>query len=63
MNGFYNKVIEILKRYGFRLVRHGKGDHEIWGNGNVNVTVDRHTRSRFTANKTLKDAGISERIR
>lgn len=63
MNGFYNKVIEILKRYGFRLVRHGKGDHEIWGNGNVNVTVDRHTRSRFTANKTLKDVGISERIR
>lgn len=63
MNGFYNKVVEILRQHGFRLVRQGKGDHEIWGNGNVNVTVDRHTKSRFTANKILKDAGLSERIR
>lgn len=63
MNGFYKQLTEILKRYGFRFLRSGKGDHEIWGSGTISVTVDRNTRSRFTANKVLKDAQIPERIR
>lgn len=63
MNGYYSQVIEILKRHGYILVRRGKGDHEIWGNGKTHITVDHNTRSRHTANKTLKDAGLSERIR
>ena len=37
MNGYYKQLTEILRKYGFRCIRKGKGDHEIWGNGKVGV--------------------------
>jgi hypothetical protein len=45
-------------------VRHGKGDHEIWYSpiSNRNFTVDAGVKKLFSANATLKQAGIDERI-
>ena len=45
MNGFYKQLIAILKQNGFRYIRQGKGDHEIWGNGKIERPVDRNSRS------------------
>lgn len=40
--------------------RDGKGDHEIWYSPITKryFTVDRGTKSRHTANETLKQAGL-----
>jgi hypothetical protein len=62
MNGYYKQLTEILRKYGFRCIRKGKGDHEIWGNGKVARPVDRNSRSRHTANEVLKQCGIKEKI-
>lgn len=50
----------ILTAHGCRFARHGKGDHEIWYSPitDRNITVDARTHNRFTANATLKQAGI-----
>ncbi len=62
MNGFYKQLTEILRRHGFRLLRSGKGDHEVWGNEKLKLTVDRNGRSRHTANSILRQFGIKEKI-
>lgn len=62
MNGYYQQVIEVLTRYGFSLVRHGKGSHELWGKGSRTVTVSRNCESRHTANSIMKQAGISHKF-
>jgi hypothetical protein len=62
MNGFYKQLKEILKRHGFQIIRQGRGDHQIWGNGKVQCPVDRNCRSRHTANAVLKQCGIDEKI-
>lgn len=57
---FGPKLKRVLRANGCTFVRHGKGDHEIWRspiNGRT-FTVDASTRNRFTANATLKQAGI-----
>lgn len=62
MNGFYKHLTEILKRNGFRFLRPGRGDHEIWGNGKIQRPVDRNSRSRHTANAVLKQFGLKDRV-
>jgi predicted RNA binding protein YcfA (HicA-like mRNA interferase family) len=49
-----------LKENGCRLVRSGKGSHEIWFSpiSERHVTVPRSTKSRHTANEVLKEAGL-----
>ena len=46
------------------MVRQGKGDHEIWysPHTDTNFPVDQSIKSRHTANKTLKDAGLPKRF-
>jgi predicted RNA binding protein YcfA (HicA-like mRNA interferase family) len=61
MNGFYEAVIEILKRYGYQKVR-SKGSHEIWGNGTRHQTVSKNMPSRHTANAIMKQAGLPDRL-
>ena len=61
MGGAYGRDLKrILLDHGCRFVRHGKGDHEIWFSpiSNLHFTVDAGTRNRFTANGSLKQAGI-----
>ncbi|MCC7346923.1 MAG: type II toxin-antitoxin system HicA family toxin [Variibacter sp.] len=60
MADFYRELIAILRAHGCRLVRAGKGSHEIWFSpiSEKHVTVPRSTKSRRTANEVLKQAGI-----
>jgi len=46
------------------LLRHGKGDHEVWINDATDrrVSLDRGTRSRKTALRILKQAGIKAKL-
>ncbi|HPD83552.1 MAG: type II toxin-antitoxin system HicA family toxin [Alphaproteobacteria bacterium] len=62
--GYYKKVVEILERNGCSFHRQGKGDHEIWVSplSSRPFTVDKVLLSRHTANATLKDAGIDEKV-
>lgn len=62
MNGFYEQLTKILKREGFALLRQGKGSHEIWSRGSVNVSVPCNCKSKWTANGILKDAGLRDRL-
>ncbi len=44
MNGYEKQVKELLLKQGYRLVRTGKGSHEIWASENgVSVTVNHGT--------------------
>ncbi|HET7606609.1 MAG TPA: type II toxin-antitoxin system HicA family toxin [Sphingomicrobium sp.] len=64
VQGYGKLVKRILREHGFELLRSGKGDHEIWWNPQTKrqVTVDGGTRSRYTAQETLKQAGIKVRV-
>jgi len=50
----------LLEEAGCRFHREGRGDHEIWFSpiSDRYFTVDRGTKSRHTANETLKQAGL-----
>ncbi len=60
MGGFLRDLKKKLKAGGCEYVRPGKGDHEIWYSpvSKQNFTVDHGTKSRHTANETLKQAGL-----
>lgn len=64
MADFYRELAAILRENGFKLLRPGKGSHEIWANPGANkqVTVPRSTKSRHTANDVLKQAGLPKRF-
>ena len=60
MSGYTREVRAILLQHGCRLIRQGRGDHEVWESplNGERFTVDGDIRSRHTANGTLKDAGL-----
>ena len=60
--GFDRELRKLLVEAGCRLVRQGKGDHEIWYSpvSERHFTVDRGVTSRHTANATLKQAGLAK---
>ena len=62
--GYGREVERILAAHGCTFVRHGKGDHEIWYSpiSVRHITVDAGMKKRFTAEGTLKQVGIKERI-
>ena len=61
MAEYEKKVRQVLSSYGCYFSRHAKGDHDIWFSPIVNdtVTVDGKIKSRHSANRILKDAGIN----
>lgn len=61
MNGFYSRVIEVLKQHGFELHRQ-KGSHQSWCKAALCVTVSTNCESRHTANAIMKRAGIDFRF-
>ena len=65
MGDYTRDTKEILSKHGCYFKRQGKGDHEIWHSPitNGSVAVDSAINTKVSANKTLKDAGIKERIR
>jgi len=56
------EVKKVLKRAGCRLVRQGKGDHEIWFSpvSEKHFPVDGNIKSRHTANSVLRQAGLAK---
>ena len=64
MADFSRKVKIILVKNQCHFVRYGKGDHEIWYSPITaqNLTVDSKITKRSSAIKTLKKAGINERV-
>lgn len=60
MDNFAKPLKKLLSEAGWRLLRSGKGDHEIWCDpeGGRNVSVDSSIKSRHTANGILKQAGL-----
>ncbi len=63
MNGYEKLVKEQLLKHGYKLVRIGKGSHEIWASEKgVPVTVNHDCKSRHTANSIMKAAGIAHRF-
>ncbi len=58
------ELVRILRDYGCRFERQGKGDHEIWFSPITNrrFVVDQKIKSRHTANAALKQAGIGKRF-
>jgi HicA toxin of bacterial toxin-antitoxin, len=63
-SAYYRELKRLLLEHGCTFVRHGKGDHEIWFSpiSKRNFTVDAGTRKRFTANASLKQAGIDAKV-
>ncbi|MGR3436390.1 MAG: type II toxin-antitoxin system HicA family toxin [Shimia sp.] len=64
VRGFYRDVTRILAANGFRMVRQGKGSHEIWRNEVLDrqTTVERTIMSRTLANQILTQVGLKDRI-
>jgi hypothetical protein len=60
MASFLKELKDRLKAAGCHFHRNGKGDHEIWFSpvNNAYFTVDCGTKSRHTANESLKQAGL-----
>ena len=56
----YPGLVRLLKAAGCRLVRQGKGSHEIWFSpiSKRTFSVPRDTRKLHTANRILRDAGL-----
>lgn len=64
MAGFLKELKALLVAAGCQFVRQGRGDHEIWFSpiSNQHFTVDCGTKSRHTANETLKQAGLDKKF-
>ncbi|WP_093030650.1 type II toxin-antitoxin system HicA family toxin [Roseovarius azorensis] len=60
MADFYKELVKLLLEAGCYFVRPGKGDHAIWYSpiSCRHFTVDHGSKSRHTANETLKQAGL-----
>ena len=64
MSDYTQEVYRLLASHGCKLVRRGKGDHNIYFSPitNKNVSVDGKITIRHMANKVMKDAGIEYRF-
>ena len=64
MADYTRKVKQILSAHGCCFLRQGKGDHEIWFTPILNkpFTVDGSIKKRISANETLKDAGVNQKV-
>jgi predicted RNA binding protein YcfA (HicA-like mRNA interferase family) len=60
MADFYPQLVALLLAEGCRMVRPGKGSHEIWHSPITqrNFSLPKTTKSRHTANEVLKQAGL-----
>ena len=59
-SNLYPELVRLLKKAGCKLVRQGKGSHEIWYSpvSYRNFSVPRDPRKPHTANAVRKDAGL-----
>jgi len=64
MADYTRKVKKLLSDNGCYRVRQGKGNHEIWYSPltDKNVTVAGGIEKKSTANRTLIQAGVTQRV-
>jgi predicted RNA binding protein YcfA (HicA-like mRNA interferase family) len=62
MNGYYELVVKFLKQHGFSLLRQTGGSHQVWSNGQRNVTVSTNCYSCHTSNAIMRQAGVQHRF-
>ena len=64
MADYTRQVKKLLSQNGCYFVRYGKGDHEIWHSPITegNITVDSRIWKRSSANRTLKNAGVNQKV-
>ena len=64
MADYTRQVKKLLSDNGCCFRRHGKGDHEIWFSPITGkpFTVDGSITKRTSANETLKDAGVAQKV-
>ncbi|MCQ8184013.1 type II toxin-antitoxin system HicA family toxin [Parvularcula maris] len=63
VEGFYKQMIAALRDEGFRYWKPGKGSHEKWiRDSDRKVVLVSRSKSRHTANETMKQAGIDKRF-
>ena len=62
MATYEKRVHKLLKAAGFRVVRNPRGSHVIWGKDGHGVSVPAKIKSRATANKILKEAGLIHKV-
>jgi len=62
MSDYGRDVRKILRENDCSFLRQGRGDHEVWTSPHAPVpfTVPTTIKSRHTANKILKDAGLEK---
>lgn len=62
MASFTRAVKRRLRNAGCRMVRQGRGDHEIWFSpiSGKHFPVDSNIKSRHTANAVLGQAGLTK---
>jgi len=60
VNDYGRAVRQALSEHGCTLLRHGRGSHEVWVSplAAKPFTVPVTIKSRHTANKIMKDAGL-----
>jgi hypothetical protein len=64
MADYTRQVKKLMSSNGCYFVRFGKGDHEVWHSpitGKI-VIVDGSIKKRSSALKTLKKAGVNEKV-
>lgn len=62
-NDYYDSLIEILKKNGFKYIRNCKGSHELWAHPDGRIAhVPRSIKSRFTAKSILKQVDIKANL-
>jgi hypothetical protein len=64
MADYTRQVKNLLSSNGCYFVRYGKGDHEVWHSPITNkiVVVDGSIKKRSSALKTLKQAGVHQKV-
>jgi len=64
MADYTRTVKKLMSKEGCYFVRHGKGDHEIWYSPITerNIVVDGSISKRNSALKTLKKAGVEQKV-
>ena len=56
----YRDYIAILKEFNFKMIRNGKGSHEVWSNGQQSITVTYPEVNRMIARRELKRIGYKK---
>ena len=64
MAGYLRELKAALREAGCEFVRQGRGDHEVWFSPLTqrHFVIDAGTKSRHTANETLKQAGLPKKF-